>query len=72
MTKDDARAWMARWRVVAEREREELRRETYEQRLRALATLMASGDLFDLASLEEEDAAVRERWGRIRARARRA
>lgn len=65
MTKDEARAWMARWDAVRDRERRELRSETYAERLEALAVLMASQDLFDLSALDEEDAAARERWARL-------
>ena len=66
MTPDEARDWMARWRLVEERQRRELREQTYDERLRALATLMASADLFDTRALDEEDAVVRERWARLR------
>ena len=65
MTKEEARSWMARWRAVEERERSELRQETYGERFRALAALMASTALFDFRELDEEDAVVRARWARL-------
>lgn len=66
MTKDEARTWVSRWKAVEERERAELRCESYESKFRDLAYLMASSDLFDLSSLDAEDAVVRERWTRLR------
>lgn len=65
MTKDEARNWMAGWKALEERERAELRSESYEAKFEALACLMASTDLFDLSTLESEDAVVRERWARL-------
>jgi hypothetical protein len=56
---------MARWRVVEERQRQELRKETYQERLQALAVLMASRDLFDFSALDEEDAVARARWAQL-------
>lgn len=67
MTKDEARAWMARWDAVEERERRELRKETYEERLEALSVLMASQDLFDFTPLDAEDVVARARWTRLQA-----
>jgi hypothetical protein len=65
MTKEMAKAWQARWRAVEEREEQELRKQTFDEKLRALAFLMASVDLFDMSSLTAEDAAARERWARL-------
>lgn len=65
MAKDEARAWVERWKLVEDRERRELRKETYAERLRALAVLMASHDLFDLSALDEEDVRVRARWAEL-------
>jgi hypothetical protein len=62
MTKEMAQQWMARWRAVDEREAEELRKQSFDQKLRALAFLMASVDLFDMSSLAAEDTVARERW----------
>jgi len=67
MTKDEARAWMSRWDAVRERERRDLVSQTYEERLEALAVLMASQDLFDFSTLDAEDAMVRARWAKLQA-----
>jgi hypothetical protein len=60
-----AQAWLARWRVVEERQEEELRKQSFDEKLRALAFLIASVDLFDMSSLAAEDIAARERWARL-------
>jgi hypothetical protein len=65
MTKEMAKEWQARWRAVEERQEQELRKQTFDEKLRALAFLMASVDLFDMSSLAAEDAAARERWARL-------
>lgn len=65
MTKEMAQQWAARWRMVEERQIEELRKETYEEKFRALAFLMASSSLFDFSLLEREDKIARERWARL-------
>jgi hypothetical protein len=65
MTKEIAQAWQARWRAVEEREEEELRKQSFDEKLRALAFLMASANLFDMSALDEEDAIARERWARL-------
>jgi hypothetical protein len=62
MTKEMAQA---RWRAVEERQQQELRDQSFDEKLRALAFLMASVDLFDMSSLAAEDAAARERWARL-------
>jgi hypothetical protein len=65
MSKEMARGWMKSWQAVEERQREELRRETFEEKFQALAFLMESGGLFDLSQLDQEDQAARERWARL-------
>jgi hypothetical protein len=65
MTKETAKEWLAQWRAVAEREEHELRQQSFDEKLRALAFLMASADLFDRSALDEEDAIARERWARL-------
>jgi hypothetical protein len=65
MTKEMAKAWQARWRAVEERQEEELRKQSFDDKLRKLAFLMASVDLFDMSSLAAEDTAARERWARL-------
>ena len=66
MTKEAVQAWMSGWRAVEKRQREELRKESFEEKFRALAFLMASTDLFDTSLLDAEDAVARERWARLR------
>jgi hypothetical protein len=67
MTREEARAYLARWRLVNAREREELRAAAPEAKLRQLAALMESVDALGwrdvLAQGEDE---VRERWGQLR------
>lgn len=66
VTKDEARAWVKRWEAVEERQLEELRRMTMDEKFEALAYLMASADLFDMSALEAENAAVREMWVKLK------
>jgi hypothetical protein len=56
---------MAGWRALEERERDELRKESHQEKFKALAFLMASADVFDLSQLEAEDAVARARWARL-------
>jgi hypothetical protein len=65
MTKEMAQQWMARWQAVDERDAQELRQQSFDEKLRALAFLMASVDLFDMSSLAAEDAVARDRWARL-------
>ncbi len=65
MTSADAQAWMAGWKALAKRERDELRKESHREKFKALAVLMASTDLFDVSQLAGEDAIARERWARL-------
>ena len=65
MTKEMALEWKARWRAVEERAEQELREQSFDEKLRALAFLMASVDLFDMSSLAAEDVVARERWARL-------
>lgn len=66
MTKQEARAFVRRWALVNAREREELRATTPDQKLRQVAALMDSVQLFgwDRALAAEEDE-VRSRWARL-------
>lgn len=67
MTRVEAQAWKARWELVNEAEREELRNTSAELKLRQLAVLMASVKTFGWAeALADEEAEVRERWNRLR------
>jgi hypothetical protein len=65
MTKEMAQEWLARWRSVEERQAQELRKQSLDEKLRKLAFLMASADLVDMSSLHEEDVVARERWARL-------
>ena len=65
MTTPEARSWMAGWKALEERERDELCKVSHAEKFRALAFLMASSDLFDLSQLESEDAIARARWARL-------
>ncbi len=65
MTSTDAQAWMAGWRALEERERDELRKESHQEKFKALAFLMASADLFDVSQLASEDAVARARRARL-------
>jgi hypothetical protein len=56
---------MAGWRALEERERDELRQESHQEKFKALAFLMASANLFDVSQLEREDAIARARWARL-------
>ena len=67
MTKEDADAFRARWKLVNHAEREELRATPVEVKFRQLAALMASVEQLGWTqALAEEEAEVRERWNRLR------
>ncbi len=67
MTKEEARAWKERWRLVNEIERQELRAMTPIEKLRQLATMMeAARDFGWQTSTPEEIEAIRARWRRLR------
>lgn len=68
MTSEEAKAFAARWHLVADEERRELRAMTLEQKFAQLAALMESTralgwETTDPAEVEE----VRARWNRLRA-----
>ena len=50
---------------MEKRERDELRKESHQEKFKALAFLMASADLFDFSQLEVEDSVSRARWARL-------
>lgn len=67
LTQAEARAFRERWRLVNEHEIEELRTTDLETRWRQLNTLFAWGRQMGWGeALTEGDAAVRQRWARIR------
>jgi len=67
MTKAEAKAWKARFEALNELEREELRKTTFEAKLRQLVTLMQWGWAFgwQKCPTEGEDE-VRDRWIRLK------
>jgi hypothetical protein len=67
ITREEARAFRRRWEAVNAAEREELRAMSMEDKLRQLAALMASRELFSWTDeMRDEEAEVRERWNRLR------
>ena len=67
MTREEALAFQARWRLVSEAELEELRATSPETKLRQLAALMASVEPMGWTeALQAEEQEVRERWIRLR------
>jgi hypothetical protein len=71
LTKESAQAWISGLQAAERRQLQELRNESFEEKFRALAFLMASTDLFDTSLLDAEDLVARERWARLRSLARR-
>ena len=68
MSKEMARGWTKACEEVEDRQRKELRKETFEEKFEALAYLMESAGLFDLSQLEKEDQVARERWALLQSR----
>jgi hypothetical protein len=66
MTKDEARAWQARWRLVNEFEREETRRMPLTQKYQQFLSLMEMGRAMKWPKImDEEIEEVRRRWRRL-------
>jgi hypothetical protein len=69
MTREQARIWKERWRIVNEAEIEELRKRTPEEDMRGLAAMMAAARCFpEDPRREVEEEAVRARWERLKRR----
>jgi hypothetical protein len=69
ITREEAVAYVERWRAVLEVEREELAKLTPEDRLRILEALArAARESGWVESLRAEDEIVRERWRRLKER----
>ena len=69
ISKEEARAFVERWRLVNERQRRELLAMTPEEKFRQLATLMASAHRFGLREEDDpETLEVRRRWSRLRSK----
>ena len=68
----DLRDFQRRWALVAERELRETARATLEQKLDETERLLLSVDDFDWREVLDDDAQIRARWTRLRARLHRA
>lgn len=67
MTKAEAKAWKARFEALNEFEREELRKTTFDTKLRQLVTLMQWGRAFGWQKCPAEgENEVRDRWIRLK------
>ena len=67
LTNEQARAYLERWELVREAEATELRLTPMETKLRQLAALMQSREIFAVdPDREAECRRVRELWGRIK------
>jgi hypothetical protein len=66
--REEARAWMERWKIVNEFTMNEVRALTPEQKFEQLELLVASADLFPQpVDDEEENQRVRDLWMRLHA-----
>jgi hypothetical protein len=66
MTRDEARAFAARWEQVAEAEREELRATPIERKFAQLGALMESARALGWKTTDRREVeAVRVRWNRL-------
>jgi hypothetical protein len=68
MTRQELEEWRERWRIVNERQREELRRMTHAEKFEVLGRLMSAGSLFDMSRRKAADDAARELWMKLRSR----
>jgi hypothetical protein len=66
MTREEARAWMERWKIVNEFTDAERRALTPEERFEDLVTLFESADLFEWPDTTDEDQRIGELWMRLR------
>ena len=64
----EARAFRRRWQLVEERERAERKASTIEEKLDELERLMLSVQDFGWDEALDDDAPVRARWARLRAK----
>jgi hypothetical protein len=65
---EEARAFRRRWQLVEERERAERKASTIEEKLDELERLMLSVQDFGWDEALDDDAPVRARWARLRAK----
>lgn len=68
MSKPDLRAWVERWALVNERQREETRRMTPAQKFLELSRLMVSARMFPMSRRKPANDAARELWLRLQQR----
>lgn len=68
MNKADLLAWMERWALVNERQREEAARKTPAQKFLELGNLMAAADMFPMPRRKPADDEARELWLRLQRR----
>ena len=68
LSSEEARAFRRRWQLVEERARAEQSASTIEERLDDLERLMLSARDFGWDEALDDDAPVRARWGRLRAK----
>jgi hypothetical protein len=67
ITKAEAQAFLNRWSMVRDAERDELRKTSMDIKAKQLMSLMESRELFGAdAAREQEVAEVRARWARLR------
>jgi hypothetical protein len=67
MDREQARAYVERWKLVNETEIRELRETSVETKFRQLAALMESALALGWTTTDEAEVeAVRERWNRLR------
>jgi hypothetical protein len=68
LTRTEARKFRARWKLVNTAEKIELQSTSLDQKLRQLASLMASAEAMGWTeALASEEAEVRDRWNHPRA-----
>jgi hypothetical protein len=65
MRKSDLQAWIARWHLVNDRQRDEARQMTPAQKFLALSRLMASARMFPMSRRKPANDAARELWARL-------
>jgi len=69
ISREEVRVYTERWRLANERERDELRAMTFEEKLCMTNALMLSVDVFGWRkALEEEDRIGHERWAALQRR----
>jgi hypothetical protein len=67
LTREEVQTYQERWRIVNQRQREELRQTTADQKIRQLDTLMRSVDVMGWrAKLAEDDWYEHELWNELR------